>query len=123
MVKKEDVQRAFGWIARQGMTGEDFKVFAVMFSEMDFVNFIRISQTELSEKLNMTRSGVSRAIRHLLQRKIFIEGPRAGLNKTYMFNINLGKPDAVEEKKRDDKIIDYADAKKRVRKKFRDNNK
>ena len=53
---------------------------------MDFDNYLTISQKELSQELDMKQPNISRAIRALCERKIIIEGPRAGLSKTYRFN-------------------------------------
>ena len=74
------------WLAKQNLTGEQFKVLFYMFNKLDFDNYLRISQKNISEELDIKQPHVSRAIRALEQREIIIEGPRAGLNKTYRLN-------------------------------------
>ena len=100
-------QESFLWLAKQDVTGEDLKVFMAMTSKMDFKNFIRFSQTQLAEEIRIPRPNVSRSIKHLIELDILREGPRAGLNKTYMLNPNMG----IKGKQRKQKIIDYEEAK------------
>ena len=45
-----------------------------------------VSQKELSQELNMKQPSIARAIKALCEQHVIIEGPRAGLNKTYRFN-------------------------------------
>ena len=100
-------QESFLWLAKQDVTGEDLKVFMAMTSKMDFKNFIRFSQTQLAEEIRIPRPNVSRSIKHLIELDILREGPRAGLNKTYMLNPNMG----IKGKQRKQKVIDYEEAK------------
>ena len=103
-------QDSMMWMAKQDMTGEQFRVFMAMGSKMDDNNYIRISQTDLAEELGMKQQNVSRAIKKLLELDIIAQGPRAGLCKTYILNPNIG----MKGKQKQQKIIDYAE-KKRAR--------
>ena len=73
-------------IADEKLTYEEYRVFLKLLGKMDFDNYLTISQKELSQELDMKQPNISRAIRALCERKIIIEGPRAGLSKTYRFN-------------------------------------
>ena len=100
-------QESLIWMSKQNLTGEQWKVFAALFGRMDFENYVRINQTALAQELHTNKTHISRAIKKLLELDIITEGPRAGLNKTYMFNPNIG----IKGKHRKQKIIDYEEAK------------
>lgn len=109
-------QESLKWMAQQDLTGEQWKVFAAMCSRMDFDNYIRISQTDLAKELQTNQGNISRSIKKLMSLDIIAEGPRAGLNKTYMLNPNIG----IKGKHRKQKIIDYKEAKAELSSKRRD---
>ena len=100
-------QDSLMWMAKQDLTGEQWKVFAAMGSKMDYNNYIRISQTDLADSLNMKQPQIARAIKKLIELDIIAEGPRAGLSKTYILNPNIG----MKGKQKKQKIIDYAEKK------------
>jgi len=104
------------WMAKQGLTGEQWNVFMAMGSKMDYNNYIRISQVDLAEELGIPQPHVSRAIKKLLELDVICEGPRAGLCKTYILNPNIG----MKGKQKQQKIIDYAE-KKRARRLGKEN--
>ena len=74
------------WLAKQDLTGEQFKVLHVLFGKLDFENYLRIGLKEIAEFLNMQITNVSRAMKKLKELEIIIEGPPAGKFKTYRFN-------------------------------------
>ena len=97
-----------GWIAvYQNMTltmaqwnlpNEQYRVFLALLSKVDFENYLTISQKELSEELKMKQQNISKAIKALCNRHVIIEGPRAGLNKTYRFNPYIAHKGANTER-------------------------
>ena len=74
------------WLAQQKLTGEQYSVLFYLFNKLNFDNYLRISQKYISETLDMKQQNVSRAIRALNKLHVIVEGPRAGLNKTYRLN-------------------------------------
>ena len=98
------------WMAKQGLTGEQWNVFMAMGSKMDYNNYIRISQVDLAKELGIPQPHISRAIKKLLELDFIAQGPRAGLSKTYILNPNIG----MKGKQKKQKIIDYQ-AMKRAR--------
>ena len=79
-------QDAVSMIADWNLPNEQYRVFLKLLGKLDFDNYLRISQKNISEELDIKQPHVSRAIKALEQREIIIEGPRAGLNKTYRLN-------------------------------------
>ena len=100
-------QKSLAHIAKLDLTGEQLKVFLAIVSKMDFENYIRISQVDLAEELNIQRPHVSRAIKKLLDEDIISQGPRAGLCKTYILNPKVG----IKGRQKKKKLIDYAEKK------------
>ena len=79
-------QAAIQQIAIAHLPDEQNRVFMYMLGTVDFENYWRISQKQISKALNMKQPHVARAIKGLCEREIIVEGPRAGLNKTYRLN-------------------------------------
>lgn len=73
-------------MAKMGLTGEQWNVWAYLMGTLDFDNYWRVSQKEVAEALGMHKQHVSRAIHVLLDKDIIIEGPMAGRFKTYRLN-------------------------------------
>ena len=99
-------QKAISTIADMNIPHEQERVFLKLLSKVDFDNFLRISQTEIANELKMKQPSVARAIKELCKKNIIIEGPRAGLNKTYRLNPYI----AHKGKNRNETIIDFEDA-------------
>ena len=97
-------QQGLAWIAKQNLTGEQWNVFAFLLSIVDFQNYIRISQKDIAEALGMKHQNVSRSIKKLEELDIIVEGPRAGLHKTYMLNPNIG----LKGKQKGQKVVDFS---------------
>ena len=74
------------WLAQQRLTGEQYSVLFYLFNKLDFDNYLRISQKNISETLGLKQQNVSRSLKVLEALDIILEGPRAGLNKTYRLN-------------------------------------
>ena len=68
------------------LTGENYRVLLLLLSRLDFENWIQVTQTEISNKLNMKKQNVSRAISVLESKEIIFRGPKIG--KTYAFRLN-----------------------------------
>ena len=68
------------------MTGEAFRVFHMMAANLDWENYIKISQKDIAERLGMRIQNVSRAVRLLVNKGIIIKGPKSGLSNTYRLN-------------------------------------
>lgn len=79
-------QEGLAWMARQEMTGEQWRVFAYLVSRLDFDNFLKVPQKDIAEDLKMQKSHVSRAIKGLVELDIITVGPMAGHSKTYRLN-------------------------------------
>ena len=79
-------QQAIREIAKAHLPDEQNRVFMFLLSELDFGNYISISQKEISNELNIARPNIARAIKALKELNIIAEGPRAGLMKTYRLN-------------------------------------
>lgn len=73
-------------MAKMGLTGEQWSVWAYLMGTLDFDNYWRVSQKDVAEALGMKKQNVSRAIHVLLDKDIIIEGPMAGRFKTYRLN-------------------------------------
>lgn len=79
-------QEGLAWMARQEMTGEQWRVFAYLVSRLDFDNYLKVPQKDIAEELKMQKSHVSRAIKGLVELDIITVGPMAGHSKTYRLN-------------------------------------
>ena len=79
-------QDAVSMIADWNLPNEQYRVFLKLLGNLDFDNYLRISQKQFAKELGIKQPHVSRAIKALEQREIIVEGPRAGLNKTYRLN-------------------------------------
>ena len=79
-------QSVISTIADWNLPNEQYRVFIALLGKIDFENYLTVSQKELSQELNMKQQSISRAIKALCELNVIIEGPRAGLNKTYRFN-------------------------------------
>lgn len=79
-------QDGFTWLAQQGMTGEQWSVFAYLLGQLDFDNYLKIQQKDICEKLHMKKPNVSRAMKKLAELDVISVGPMAGRSKTYRLN-------------------------------------
>ena len=85
-------------LARLKLTNEQYRVFLALIGKIDFDNYLTINQTALAEEIDMKQPHIARAIKNLCERNIIIEGPRAGLNKTYRFNPYIAHKGSEREK-------------------------
>lgn len=98
--KKQSYLFDGGWIAmgqnaaaqianNQNLNGTDLRVFLMLLSELDFENFVYLSQVDLAEKMNLKTSNLNVSLKRLIENSIVIEGPRVGRTKTFKLNANL----------------------------------
>ena len=99
-------QQAISAIADMNLPNEQYRVFLKLLSKVDFENFLRVSQQNIADELNMKRPNVTKAIKALCEKNIIVEGPRAGLNKTYRLNPYIG----YKGKNRNENILSFEDA-------------
>jgi len=97
-------QDPIGWIAEQRLSGEQLSVLLHLLSKMEYDNYIRVPQKYIAEKLNMTQSHVSRALKTLKDMEIIVEEEREGINKTYRFNPNVAHKGSYNYK---DNVIEF----------------
>lgn len=104
-------QDGLSWMAKQeGMTGEQWRVFAYLVSKLDFDNYLKVQQKDIAEELRMQKSHVSRAMKGLAELDIISVGPMAGRSKTYRLNPRIAHRGARNYQQT---IIEYDELKKR----------
>lgn len=79
-------QTALEWLAKQSIPQEQYRVMMFLMSQLDFENYLRITQISIAKELDMKQANVSRAIKGLLEKDIIITGPKVGTAKTYRLN-------------------------------------
>lgn len=68
------------------LTGENYRVLLLLLSRLDFENWIQVTQSEITEKLQMKKQNVSRAISLLEKKGIVLRGAKIG--RSYAFRLN-----------------------------------
>lgn len=102
-------QTALEWLAEKKLPQEQYRVLMYLMAKLDFSNYIRITQREIAEKLEMKQSSVSRAIKHLIEIDVLATGPRSGTAKTYRLNPRM----AHKGRNQKQTIIDYENLRKK----------
>ena len=72
------------------LTGENYRVLLLLLSRLDFENWIQVTQSEITEKLQMKKQNVSRAISLLEQKGIILRGPKVGRSNAFRLNPYFG---------------------------------
>lgn len=72
------------------LKGEHWRVYSYLVSQLDFDNFIQISQKEIADTLNMNKSNVSQAIKLLSDKKIIFRGPKIARSSSFRLNEHYG---------------------------------
>jgi len=83
-------QNALIALAQADLGDQARRVLFVILGKLDFENYILVSQSEISETLNMHRSDVSKAISKLEAEGVLIRGPKAGRSSTFRLNPSFG---------------------------------
>lgn len=103
-------QDGMAWLAKQDdITGEQLRVFLYLVSRLDFDNYLKVPQKDISEDLNLHKSNVSKAIKKLVEKDIITVGPMAGHSKTYRLNPRIAHRGAKNYK---ETVIQYDALKK-----------
>ena len=89
------------------LTGENYRVLLLLLSRLDFENWIQVTQSEITEKLQMKKQNVSRAILLLEKKGIVLRGAKIGRSYAFRLNPDFGWKGDVRNlndyrKKRDD---------------------
>jgi len=99
------MQEGFIHLAKLGLRGQEMQVLMLVMGKLDFENWIRVSQTEIAQELDLNRSVVSRAIKRLVEEGILHKGPKVGTSSTYRLDPGFGvKGRAKNQKKIRDEI-------------------
>lgn len=77
-------------ILAKELNHEQFKVLMMLLADLDYENYIQITQQDIADSLGMKKSNVSRAVKGLINLKIVLEGPKVGRSKTYRLNEQFG---------------------------------
>jgi DNA-binding MarR family transcriptional regulator len=104
-------QDAFESLARdKELWGQPTAVLHFLMSRLSFDNYIALEQKEISDKLSVDKSDVSRAIKKLVDKGILEKGPRIGKSFSYKLNPLYGWKGRVknlnEERKKRLSVID-----------------
>ena len=68
------------------LKGETYRVLLLLVSQLDFENWIQITQKEIAETLEIKKQNVSKAILLLEEKEIIFRGPKVG--RAYAFRLN-----------------------------------
>lgn len=80
------------------LTGEDHRVLYIYLANLDFENFLQISQSYIATDLGMKKENVSRATRKLVDKGILIKGLKVGRHQTYRLNAFYGWKGKADKK-------------------------
>lgn len=78
--------------------GEDYKVLFIYLANLDFENFLQISQSYIATSLGMKKQNVSRATIKLVDKGILIQGLKVGRHQTYRLNAFYGWKGKADKK-------------------------
>ena len=68
------------------LKGETYRVLLLLISQLDFENWIQITQKQIAETLEIKKQNVSKAILLLEKKEIILRGPKLG--RAYAFRLN-----------------------------------
>ncbi len=68
------------------LKGETYRVLLLLISQLDFENWIQITQKQIAETLGIKKQNVSKAILLLEEKEIILRGPKIG--RAYAFRLN-----------------------------------
>ena len=72
------------------LTKESLRVLMFLMARLDFENWIRITQKEISEKLGIKKSNISKAVLLLEEKGIILRGPKLGRSSAFRLNPYFG---------------------------------
>lgn len=74
----------------QDMTKESLRIMHYMMGNLDFENFIQISQAKISKDLSIKKQNVSKALKLICEKQILLAGPKIGRSLSYRMNFRYG---------------------------------
>ncbi len=80
------------------ISGEDYRVLMIYLANLDFENFLQISQSYIATDLGMKKQNVSRATNRLIEKGILIKGLKVGRHQTYRLNAFYGWKGKADKK-------------------------
>jgi hypothetical protein len=80
------------------LTGQDYKVLFVYLANLDFENFLQISQSYIATDLGMRKQHVSDSTKRLIEKGILIKGLKVGRHQTYRLNAFYGWKGKADKK-------------------------
>lgn len=80
------------------ISGEDYRVLMIYLANLDFENFIQISQSYIATDLKIAKQSVSRATKRLVDKGILIKGLKVGRHQTYRLNAFYGWKGKADKK-------------------------
>ncbi len=93
------LQDGFARLGRDAdISGEDYRVLMIYLANLDFENFIQISQSYIATDLKIAKQNVSRATKKLVEKGILIKGLKVGRHQTYRLNAFYGWKGKADKK-------------------------
>ena len=83
-------QKALDVLTQTNLGGETYRVLLALLGQVDWENYICISQCDVAERLGIQRTGVTRSIRKLVSAGILLPAPKVARSNTYRLNPALG---------------------------------
>lgn len=80
------------------LTGQDYKVLLIYLSNLDFENFLQISQNYIATDLDMPKQRVYESTKKLVDKGILIKGLKVGRHQTYRLNAFYGWKGKADKK-------------------------
>lgn len=77
-------------MATPGVGLTEMKVFAELFSRLDYENFIMVPQVDIATAIKVGRSHVNEAFKKLIEIGAVIPGPKVGRSATYRLSPEIG---------------------------------
>ena len=77
-------------MATPGIGLTEMKVFAELFSRLDYENFIMVPQVDIATATGIAKTHVSAAFKKLIQVNAVIPGPKVGRSQTYRLSPEIG---------------------------------
>lgn len=77
-------------MATPGIGLTEMKVFAELFSRLDYENFIMVPQVDIAEATGIAKTHVSSAFKKLINVNAIIPGPKVGRSQTYRLSPEIG---------------------------------
>lgn len=80
------------------LSGQDYRVLMIYLGNLDFENFIQISQSYIATDLNIRKERVSESTKRLVEKGILIKGLKVGRHQTYRLNAFYGWKGKADKK-------------------------